>query len=333
MNCANVSLSSLREGQRGHVRFFCPPTRRRRRGLSNLRRSAQSRGDDCFHTHSKKVEKREPSFHLFTISSRASVRCRAQDRPLISGSVRGANHCYLIVTVIASFILWLLYLCSACGSLKQQVRKRAASSGSLLVCRCVEFHVACVLWARLCLSGLSCGQPGIDFSYFMHSIMATSCCRRTSRVWASRRCSSRTSEDLHRSLLNDSIRSAQQRAAAPWRPVFNSALLMENFCEATSKMLNSLKALSVPALLPVGRQCKSRRRRNPSEMFPLKLASKKLDEFQNMATKEENILDLEECAALRSHHELTQRVPPRVRRLLIFFLSGFQLPNTHCRLV
>lgn len=133
--------------------------------------------------------------------------------------------------------------------------------------------------------------------------------------------------------LNDSIRSAQQRAAAPWRPVFNSALLMENFCEATSKMLNSLKALSVPALLPVGRQCKSRRRRNPSEMFPLKLASKKLDEFQNMATKEENILDLEECAALRSHHELTQRVPPRVRRLLIFFLSGFQLPNTHCRLV
>lgn len=66
-----------------------------------------------------------------------------------------------------------------------------------------------------------------------------------------------------------------ERTAAPRRPVFNSALLMENFCEATSEMLNSLKAFSVPALLPVGRQCKSRRRRNPSEMFPLKLDTKK----------------------------------------------------------
>lgn len=71
-----------------------------------------------------------------------------------------------------------------------------------------------------------------------------------------------------------------ERTAALWRPVSNSALLMENFCEATSKMLISLKALSVTALLPVGRQCKSRRRRNPSEMFPLKLDTKIL-EFQH----------------------------------------------------
>lgn len=243
----------------------------------------------------------------------ASVCCRASDRPLISRSVRGANHCYLIVTLIASFILWLLYLCSACGSLKQQVRKHAASSGSLLVCRCVEFHVACVLWARLCLSGLSCGQSGIDFSYFMHSIMATSCCRRTSRVWAGERAESEVQlPDVGGSPLKPFKRFYQEcveRRAAPWRPVFNSALVMENFCEATSKMLNSLKAFSVPALLPVGRQCKSRRRRNPSEMFPLKLDTKKLDEFQNMVTKEGNISMLMECTALRSHHKVTQRVP------------------------
>lgn len=59
MNCANVSPSSLREGQREHVRLFRPPTYGRRRGLLNLRRRARSRGDDCFHTHSKKVEKKE----------------------------------------------------------------------------------------------------------------------------------------------------------------------------------------------------------------------------------------------------------------------------------
>ncbi|TWW71015.1 hypothetical protein D4764_17G0004980 [Takifugu flavidus] len=37
---------------------------------------------------------------------------------------------------------------------------------------------------NICSRCASCGQSGIDFSYFMHSIMATSCCRRTSRVWA-----------------------------------------------------------------------------------------------------------------------------------------------------
>lgn len=58
------------------------------------------------------------------------------------------------------------------------------------------------------------------------------------------------------------------------RPGFNSALMMENFCEVTSKTLISLKAFSVTDLLPAPRLCKSRRRRNPSDMFPLKLIEK-----------------------------------------------------------
>lgn len=151
--------------------------------------------------------------------------------------------------------------------------------------------------------------------------MATSCCRRTSRVWASRRCSSRTPEDLRWSLLNVYYQECGERTAAPRRPVFNSALLMGNFCEATSKMLNSLKAFSVPALLPVGRQCKSRRRRNPSEMFPLKLDTKEdIDEFQSRVTKEENISMLMECAALRSHHKLNSTRPSGQTFAYIFLI-------------
>lgn len=136
-------------------------------------------------------------------------------------------------------VISLLPRCEAsfCGSLnsargtpkrqRPQVRKRAASSGSLPVCRCVEFHVACVLWERLCLSGLSCGQSGIDFSCFRRSF--------------DRGC------ELQKSpvALGGAVHSTEALSvflsgtAASWRPVFNSALMMEDFCEATSKMLIS----------------------------------------------------------------------------------------------
>lgn len=91
-------------------------------------------------------------------------------------------------------------------------------------------------------------------------------------------------------------------------------------------MLNSLKAFSVPALLPVGRQSKSRRRRNPSEMFPLKLDTKRIDEFQNAVTKEENISMLMECAALRSRQKLTQRVPLASSRQTFAYIFLIWLP-------
>lgn len=78
---AQPSLSPLREGQRGHVRFFRPPTRRRRRGLSSLRRSARSRGDDCFHTHSKKVEKKGAEFSpLYDFQPRLRPTPRSRER-------------------------------------------------------------------------------------------------------------------------------------------------------------------------------------------------------------------------------------------------------------
>lgn len=83
--------------------------------------------------------------------------------------------------------MWLFLLRSARGNTEwwqQQVRKLAAPSGSPLLWRYVEFHVACVLWARLWLSGRSCGQYGIDLPSFMHSIMAMSSCRKTSCVHA-----------------------------------------------------------------------------------------------------------------------------------------------------
>lgn len=71
---------------------------------------------------------------------------------------------------------------SACGDPNQQweVRKRAASSGSLLVGWRVECPVACVLWVCLCLSGYSCGHSSAVSTSFMHSIMAMCSCHKTS---------------------------------------------------------------------------------------------------------------------------------------------------------
>lgn len=113
------------------------------------------------------------------ISRRASI-CRSA-QPLIYRRAWGVNGNYFIITLISSFFLWPFLHRSAWGNTKgRQVRKRAASSCSLLPCRCVDFHVACVLWTRLWLSGRSCGQSGIDLSSSMHLIKATSSCHRTS---------------------------------------------------------------------------------------------------------------------------------------------------------
>lgn len=64
---------------------------------------------------------------------------------------------------------------SACVAPNQQwqVRKHAASSGSLLVGWSVKCRVACVLWACLCLSGYSCGHTSISSTSFMHPISSS----------------------------------------------------------------------------------------------------------------------------------------------------------------